>query len=245
MSNRYPLLFIPALLLLATVVTPSDAARRPAVKGTPSGPIEAIQVAPNAPAMPAPGCRLGPTEIHFTMNYIFPPNDEYYTLIDPASCGCNSPAGVMVTTAHAFLDFPEPCKIPVTVAVVAAEPDEQGCARPVRDEILCPPVDYDLEVSNAGGYDFLMPLGGTVCITEKAFLLITFREVGDCGNVPSLYVTFGCDPCTSWNYWPDGALTDLCDGYLLGNPVMYVDAACCDVVPAMPQSWGRLKSTYR
>lgn len=245
MRNRYSLVSILVLFALAVVVTSSHAARPAAVKGTSSGIPQKIEVAKARQSAVNSVCQLGVNDPHFTMNYLYPPNDEYYTLLDPSTCGCAGQGGVALTTAHMILDFPEACSIPVTVAIVAADLSNPSCPVPMREQYLCAPVNYDIEVSNPGGYDFLMPLNAACCITQKAFLLITFRAVGTCGAVPSLYVSFGCEPCTSWNYWPDGALTNLCDGYLLGNPNMYVDAACCGVVPALPHTWGRLKSAYR
>lgn len=246
MRNRYALVAILVLFALAAGATASQAGRPVAVPGTPFEAPQGIEVGKPGPSVLTPVCRLGVTaDPHLTMNYFYPPDDEYYTLIDPSACGCAGAQGVAVTAAHVILDFPEACTLPVTVAVVAADLTDPSCPAPVREQYLCPPTDFDLEVSNAGGYDFLMPLGGACCVTQKAFLLIKVRELGTCGAVPSLYVTFGCDPCTSWNYWPGGALTDLCEGYLLGNPNMYVDAACCSAVPTLPRTWGQLKSTYR
>jgi len=245
MRHRYSLFAILILIALTCVAASSFAERPAAVEQPPSGPLQKVEVVTIRPATSIPACQLGTNDPHFTMNYLYPPDDEYYTLIDPAACGCAEQGGVLATTAHMILDFPEECSIPVTVAIVAADLSNPSCPTPIREQYLCPPVEYDIEVSNPGGYDFLMPLGGPCCITQKAFLVITFREVGDCGSVPSLYVSFGCEPCASWNYWPGGAMVDLCDGYLLGNPNMYVDAACCDVVPTWPASWGQLKSMYR
>jgi hypothetical protein len=245
MRHRYSLVAILILFALAFVVTSSYAERPAAVERPPSGPLQQVEVVKIRPATATPACQLGVNDPHFTMNYLYPPDDEYYTLIDPAACGCAAQGGVLATTAHMILDFPEACTIPVTVAIVAADLSDPSCPTPIRGQYLCPPVEYDIAVSNPGGYDFLMPLGGPCCITQKAFLVITFREVGDCGSVPGLYVSFGCEPCASWNYWPGGAMVDLCEGYLLGNPNMYVDAACCDVVPTLPASWGQLKSMYR
>jgi hypothetical protein len=245
MRHRYSLVSILVLFALTFVVASSYADRPAAVEGTPSGPIQKIEVTKIRPSAATPVCQPGVNDPHFTMNYLYPPDDEYYTLIDPATCGCAEQGAVLATAAHMILDFPEACSIPVSVAIVAADLSNPSCPVPMRGHYLCAPVDFDIEVSNPGGYDFVMPLDATCCIAQKAFLLITFREVGTCGSVPSLYVSFGCDPCTSWNYWPDGALVDLCDGYLLGNPNMYVDAACCGVVPTLPDTWGQLKALYR
>jgi hypothetical protein len=245
MRKRFPFPSILALLALVAFASTAQAARPAAVQVTPTAPLQKIQLGKSRLSSASTSCQLGVTDLHFTMNYLYPPDDAYFTLLDPSLCACGGPGGMSVTNTHAVLDFPEPCSIPVTVAIVAADLSDPSCPVPIPGQYLCEPVNYDLEVTNAGGYDFLMPLEAGCCITQKAFLQITFREVGDCGGVPSLYVSFLCDPCTSWNDWPGGAMTDLCDGYLLGNPTMYVDASCCGAVPTLPKSWGSLKTTYR
>lgn len=245
MLLRHSIASLLALCLLVPVAARADAARPAATRVAPSGPVR--PVAPGLALVPdaAGMCLIGVNDPHFPMNYLYPPDDEYYTLVDPDACECAGETGLGVSVAHVVLDFPEACTIPVTVAIVAADVSNPSCPAPVRGAYLCAPVDHEITVGEGGAYDVSLPLPATCTITQPAFLLVTFREVGDCGTVPSLYVSFGCSPCTSWNYWPGGPLLDLCDGYLLGNPNMYVSGSCLGVVPNAARSWGGLKSFYR
>ena len=157
-------------------------------------------------------------------------------------------AGVTVhsdlSVAHVQLDFPEVCTIPVTVAVVAADLSNPACPVPIPGDYLSPPVAYDLSVTEPGQYDFALALSG-VCVSEKAFLLVTFVTGGDCGSWPGLMIDGAYCGCIAYNAWPgSGDPMDLC-GALPGSPVMYVDGACCSVVPTLENSWGVLKTLYR
>lgn len=83
---------------------------------------------------------------------------------------------------------------------------------PVPGARLCAPVDHEVTAAGGGACDVSLPLPATCTITEPVFLPVTFREVGDCGRVPSPYVSSGGSPCVSWNDWPGGPLLNLCDG---------------------------------
>ena len=123
---------------------------------------------------------------------------------------------------------------------------DPNCAVPIPGQYICQPVAYNLAVTAAGNYDFTMPLNSGCCITEKAFLVVTFTGAGTCTTLPRLITTEVCDNCTSYNVYPPSGFDDLCaDIGFPGSPVMYVDAACCDVVPAQRGTWGRLKTMYR
>ena len=239
------ILLLVAILAIAVIVSSSHAARPAPAQGVISSALVKLGGAGDLQPLES-GCQVGVTDDpHITMMYLYPPDDEYYTLLDPATCDCGEQVGFTPTVAHVTLDFSEACSIPVTVSVVAADLSNPLCPTPMREQYLCPSVDYDLTVSEAGLYNMSIPLHPGCCITQAAFLMISFRAVGDCGGVPGLAMAFACNPCVSWNYWSGGALVDLCDGYLLGNPNMYVDATCCQSVPLLPDTWERVKSMYR
>jgi hypothetical protein len=248
MQLRDSLQYILSVVAVLGVAVPAPAspASRPApVQSALSGPLQQVGL-PGDPSALVAVCKVGVTgDPHLTMMYLYPPDDEYYTLLDPESCACPEEEGIAPIAAHVTLDFAEACSIPVTVAIVAADGSNPSCPQPVRELDLCPRVDYNLTVTEAGLYDLSIPLPSGCCIRQAAFLMISFRAVGDCGRVPGLAMQFECNPCVSWNYWPDGALVDLCDGYLLGNPNMYVEATCCSSVPVQPHTWGHVKSMYR
>jgi hypothetical protein len=235
-----------AFLALAAVVSfsvPATAARPVAKAGALKPTTRSVVVGRQLQSVPT--CALGvPGPASFPMFYLYPPEDRYFTLLDPAVCECGEELGAYLSAAHVQLDFPEACTIPVTVAVVAADMSDPGCAVPLPGDYLSPPVAFDLSASEPGQYDFALPLTG-VCIEQKAFLLITFVTGGDCGSWPGLMIDGAYCGCVAYNAWPgSGDPSDLC-GALPGSPVMYVDASCCSVVPTLGQSWGRVKTQYR
>jgi hypothetical protein len=189
-------------------------------------------------------CVLGITDApHLSQNYLYPPDDRYYTLLDPSACGCAVGAPV-ASAARVVLDFAEVFSIPVSVGIVSADLSDPSCPVPVAGDYLCEPVGYTLSPPDAGAWEFEMPLEGECAVTGKAFLVVTFLDLGDNGSVPSLAVDFDLEPCVSYNDWPGGLMTDLY-GYLIGNPNMSVVSTCGSVVPTAPRSWGSLKATYR
>jgi hypothetical protein len=237
-----------AVLALATIAffaNPVQGARPEPQAGTLKGTPQRVVVGRQLQSAP-PTCVLGvPGPASFPMFYLYPPEDQYYTLLDPGTCDCPEEESVQLATAHVQLDFPEACTIPVTVAVVAADLTDPSCPIPMPGQYLAPPLDYDLEVSEAGQYDFSLALPAGTCIPEKAFLLITFVTGGDCGSWPGLMIDTAVCGCVAYNAWPEsGDPADLC-GTLPGSPVMYVDATCCSVVPTTGHSWGGLKTIYR
>jgi hypothetical protein len=190
-------------------------------------------------------CRLGvPGEPAYIVSYAIPPEDQYYTLLEPSECECGA-GGVLATTAHVVLDFTDTFSNPVRVGIVAADLSNPSCPVPIPGQYLCPPVEYALAGPDAGIYDVSLPLFPGCCFTGPAFLEFTFVDWNEWWSLPpNLVLTGECDPCTSYNYYP-GAHYDLCSFGFEGNPIMYVDAACCGVVPVRSDSWGRLKTLYR
>jgi hypothetical protein len=243
MTNRYALL---AALCAALLVSgPTDVlAGKPAPSLQPlSGAPQHVQVARSLQRF-LTTCTLGAVDpAGFYQDYLYPPDDGYFTLLDPAGCSCAGQGGVLLTTAHVQLHFMDDCTIPVRVGVVAADESDPSCPTPLPGNYICSPTQYDLTGEADGDYDFALPLPTACCINQKAFLEITFLTAGTCAQPPRLIVSMHCDPCAAWNYWAE-YLSDLC-GPLVGDPMMYVDGACCSTVPATRGSWGRLKTMYR
>jgi hypothetical protein len=244
MRRRYSLIAVLLMVALSLVVTASHAARPTAVPELLQGTPQKVDV--GTPQKMYVACQLGVTAPPaFLVNYIYPPDDAYYTLLDPATCGCSGPSGVLLSNAHVMLRFPMVCSIPVSVAVVAADLTDPLCPVPVPGQYICGPVNYNLAPTAIGNYDFTFALPEGCCITQKAFLVVTFPAAGTCTTLPLLITTDGCDPCVSYNVYPGGS-ADLCvDIGFPGNPNMYVEAACCDIVPAIRGTWGRVKTLYR
>lgn len=184
----------------------------------------------------------------FFFNYLLPPNDAYYTKISSADCSaCTSPGGIEVVSADIFLNFRVNCTIPVRVALVGAQGDA-GCRTPDPNNLLCAPITYNLSPGAAGNFIFTMPLPAGCCVSGDAFVEITFLANGaGCSTsttIPRLITTATCDPCTQYNIYPGGN-DEWCSVVPPGNFVVTAAANCCNIVPALPKSWGQLRMMYR
>lgn len=244
MRHRYSILPLLVLLALALVVTASHAARPAPVSEPLQGATQKFAV--GTPQSMYVVCQLGVTGVPaWIVDYLAPPSDAYYTLLDPAICGCPGAAGVLLSNAHVALNFGVACSLPISVGVVEADLTDPLCPVPVPGQYLCAPVNYTIAPPVAGNYDFVLALPAGCCITQKAFLEVTFLGAGTCTTLPKLFTTDGCDGCVSYNVYP-ASFDDLCVAiHFPGNPVMYVEAACCDITPAIRGTWGRVKTLYR
>lgn len=190
-------------------------------------------------------CRLGVTDPAASIvSYIYPDDDQYYTLIDPADCAGNTGCGVMVTLAHAVLDFVSADNCPVRVGIVQADLTDPECPVPLPGQYLCEPLEYELVAADAGVFDFGLPLSGNTALTGPAFLEITFTGWSWNWQVPNLVLTGSCETCRSYNYWP-GDQYDLCTFGFDGNPLMSVESECANPVAVERATWGAVKSLYR
>jgi hypothetical protein len=222
--------------------------------------VEAITVDPpfpevsiGTPLSPTTVCVLGETRAPaWVVNYLFPPDDGYYTLIQPSQCTtCTGPGGVILTTANVMLEFRTACALPVTVRIVGATGGAGlgGCSVPDLTNVICADMSYLLTPPAPGVYTFQLALPAACCITGDAFLVVEFdaNGVGCSTNAtrPRLVTADGCISCQTYNIYPGGN-DDLCDivGFP-GNPVMNVDADCCGITGSHPHSWGSLKTLYR
>lgn len=240
MSSR--LTALPVLLLpLALLSTPALAARPlPGATSVVGAPLAAGSL-----SVAGATCRLGITgAAAWSVGYIYPDDDQYYTLIDPADCGDNQECGVLVTLAHAVLEFATADNCPVRVGLVQADLTDPECPVPLPGQYLCAPLAYDLETADGGVFEFGLPLSANTVLTGPAFLEITFTGWSWNWQAPNLVLTGSCESCRSYNYWP-GDNYDLCPFGFDGNPLMSVDVACANPVAATAQTWGGLKAQYR
>ena len=234
-----------AMLFVATVAS----AAKPAFEVEPVLPSDPFTSLTPAPPQPNGPCTMGVNASPaYIINYLLPPDDAYYTLLDPANCSC--PDGkIQINTAHLLLNFQVACAQPVTVRIVPAIDTGNGCLVPDPANPVCGPVGYNLAPAAPGNYQFNLPIPAGCCITQKVFLEIDFVAPGaGCSTAatrPRLITSATCVPCTSYNIYPGGN-DDLCvDIGFPGNPIMWVDGDCCSSTPAGNASWGRLKSLYR
>ncbi len=241
MKHRYALL--PLLLLVALLVAvPALARTVPQAERLLGTPLKLAQ-----PNQVTGDCVMGVAgDAAWAVDYLAPPEDAYYTLLDPSTCGCTGTTGVMLAWAHMVLYFPTAaCSFPVTVSVVAADLTDPACPVPLPEQVICPPLSYTPAPTSTGLWDFCMPLYAGCCVTTKVFLKVQFDGTGDCSAMPKLVTTDACEPCVSWNGYPPTHMDELCGLGFPGNLKMYVGGICCDVVPTLGGTWGRLKTLYR
>lgn len=255
MHLRYRSVLSLVAICTALAVAPAFAAKpAPIAMPTPTGSVGHITYGPNSTtAFP---CKLGidgPAANAF--GYVFPPDDEYFTLLNPATCDPCPGAAYRANAAHVWLYYTASCQIPVTISLVPAHPTASpGCFQPNPfDPPLCAPVQYLL--SDGGNLnaclDYTLPLGQDCCFQGPVFLKIVFDQ-GTCPNFRPAFCGPGgpCVNCQQWNYYPGTSAPgdELCS--LLGAQgytgfIMNADVSCCQVVPTLPGSWGKIKTIYR
>jgi hypothetical protein len=202
------------------------------------------------PLTPSVACRMGETgSPAWFIDYFLPPDDSYLTLLDPSTCNGCTPQSMLLTTAHVLLNFRIPCSMDVTVSVVGAVNVGGGCFQPNFSQLLCSPISYTLSAPAAGNFDFSLALPADCCIAQPAFLSITVNSLGTCPDLsstrPRLITTASCVSCRSWNIYPPGFVDELCSIGFPGNPIMNVDAFCCQTTPTHTGTWGSVKKFYR
>jgi hypothetical protein len=236
-------------LLLALLATAAWAAPKHAPEVTPyNSHAGAAKLQLGSPRVNAT-CTLGELGTPaYIVNYVFPPDDQYYTFVDPSQCTqCNGV--VSAVEGWAFLNFPATCTQQMSVAIYGAI-NNGGCWQVNTDQPLCPETVYDVTPPAAGNYYIGLPIPAGCCISQPAFLKITFVNVAagcnSSSTIPRLITTGACNGCESYNIYPGGGPDDLCaDIGFPGNPVMYLDVDCCLGTPTHKHTWGALKSTYR
>jgi flagellar hook capping protein FlgD len=228
---RRPLLL--SLGLIASLASVSFAATKPraVVTTIPAGsPQKIVRISPDASQ---PVCSLGITgPVMNLVDYIVPPEDAYYTLVNQANCpACGAGSGIHVGNVNVSLSFPAlPCSVDVEVTLVAAN-GTGACLSPSTGFVICAPETLRLVAPPGGGLtQFQVPL--TCSFTGRAFLKINILETSaDCaadGDRPLLATNASCATCTSYNQFGD-FIDDLCsvDVGLPGNPVMSIDVPFC------------------
>ena len=237
---------------LALAVGPAYAARpEPTPLAPPTAhsveiPIDPIIHSATACDMGVPG----PPAIAYA--YVLPPNDAYYTLMDPAACGASQTDRRLLIVAHAELYFTAPCEIPVTLSVVPAVVLGGGCLAPnLFAPPICPPVNYLVSDGGVLGrcVNYALPMPAGCSINGPAFLHIEFDQ-GTCPNGrPAFCGPAACSQCTQYNFYPGVGAPgdDLCALFTplsLTGPIMYVESTSLPT-STTPGSWGVLKTLYR
>lgn len=242
MRLRYTTSLMFAGLLAASVAFAAKPA--PQIIDLAGEPIQSLSVGgPINHAVCEVGISTGAASI---INYLLPPDDAYYTLLDPSTCSsCNG--ALQLSVAHMLLNFQAVCTQQVQVRVVPAV-NNAGCYVPDVNTAICAPIIYNLTPGAIGNFQFNLALPLGCCVTGPVFLDINFITVGaGCSTSatrPRLIVDATPLGCTSWNVYPGGFDDLVNDIGFPGNPVMWAEGDCCPT-PTTPGSWGRIKTLYR
>ena len=136
----------------------------------------------------------------------------------------------------------------VSIGVVKAF----GTSCPVPDpgQVLFAPFEstlsYDLSDSTAVK-EFAIPVPSNWKLLGSAFLSVGFPAVTDScatdADQPRIAMIDGCSPCVTYEYFA-GTVDDVCPT-AAAMPLISVDVAECLLTPALPRSWGAVKTLYR
>jgi hypothetical protein len=178
----------------------------------------------------------------FSVDYILPPNDRFYTLLRCATCP--APDSTFLQDVHIALQFSGPCDQPIEISLVGVVGDT-SCRMPDTLATLLPPEAFVLNSGTTGGFnEYVLHLSQPARFQGDAFLCVNFvRDSFTCTSRPELLTEASCTLCRSWNISFAGQ-QDLCAVGLPGSPVMFANAASC-AVPVRVRSWGALKLRYR
>lgn len=247
--TRFAALLSLVALCVASSAAPAAAKQAPIV--TPLGasaPTSSLNVGPTGANAT---CTLGITDAPaYIVDYVYPPNDQYYTFISPAQCNACQGGPVYAVTAHFWVDFRTTCTQVMSIGIYGASGDPT-CYSPNPAQVLCAPFNVTVTPPGPGDYDVSVPVPAGCCISGPAFLKVEFVAAapgcGTSSNFPRLITTASCtNACTSWNIYPGGGPDDLCaDIGFPGYPVMNLDVDCCNATPTFKHTWGGLKSVYR
>ena len=257
MNLRYRLVTSFATLCLALTMSPALAAKRsPSATAVPEGSKPVVIGMPSA--LPPPACTPGQLSAVLLYGpWFLPPEDRYYTFIDPEACGCQY--GLNLTSAHWDLWWTAACEIPIEITLVAAVETSQGsgCWIPDDNQPLGAPVSATLSSSALlQVVDHAFPLDWP-CLNQKAFISFSLLTNGDCPvDVPTQTLESPRalsddtpDACVSYNTYPGSAgPLDMVDpSYNFGgNLTMWVTGDCCTLeMPTFQRSWGKVKTLYR
>jgi hypothetical protein len=260
MPHRHSLLL--TLLFLGLTICAPGSARAERKVVLPAGIHSAghldgtIAVGPDLNA--AGTCALGGVFPLFDIleDFFFPPGDQYFTLLEPATCAeCVATGTMTVDVVHIAMNFRTACNQPIVVSIVEAKPG--ACPEPDLTKVLLAPTQFWLPGPGPGTFQFELSLANPVCLRGNAFLNMTINEFGSACSVsefdtPTLAYadTMDCAPCRYYNYYSDGAdivKDQLCRsvGNWTPGPLLHsVSGSCCDLVPVFPVSWGQLKIRY-
>src|SRR5438876_4002567 len=178
------------------------------------------------PVTPAVACSLGVVGAPALESALYPPDDVYYMLLKPSTCGqCSLTA---LANVHVTLVFPKPCAMRVAIGVVRAF--GSTCLVPDVGQVLFGPVDTTLAASETDStaypvtQEFVIPVPSDWKLLGNAFASVAFPAVPDscsAADQPQLALRDGCAACVCYEDF-GGSIGDVCPG-AAGLPLISAD----------------------
>src|SRR5438093_2414784 len=139
-------------------------------------------------AMALDSCNAGETDQPGTIaDFIYPPDDAYYTLLRVSDCAaCSTADTALFRRVHVAVETRANCPMPLRISVVGAGGPE-NCPTPDLATVLYPPESFDLIPPSNGTNDYVFTLAQQVAIVRLAFLVINFSDTS---------ATAGCNDST-------------------------------------------------
>lgn len=186
----------------------------------------------------------------YAVDYVLPPNDQYFTFLDFDPCTCGPGTERVITVAVTALLWDVACSQEIAVSIVGAT-GSAPCYVPDPTNVICPEVSQTL-APGTGSFLHFLAVAESCKPQGPVFLCINFPVVGPTcteTSMPNLGAAgTPCAQCRTYNYYP-GTQDELCAAPrwpgVVGNPVMYVESICSPMTPTLPLTWGGLKVLYR
>jgi hypothetical protein len=180
--------------------------------------------------------------------------DKTYWFVRPEDCPiCVTPQGIRLNSITLRLLTFAACTFQVRVSVVGVT--DATYPEPNETDVICPGTAVDVTSLGASAFDATIPLPAGCCLNRPAFVGVQFLNPETaCGGwtwmPPGILLSAGGTSVDYVNFFSTLEMPDyLMDYSLLGynNNLWYsIDAACCgEATPALPGTWGKLKSLYR
>lgn len=198
----------------------------------------------------APTCTTGARgETGSIVNFIFPPDDAFWTLVRNSDCAaCGAADTLFFSKVHLSLLFPDyPCPMPISIGLVGSRPDPPCTTFPSPSNVFMPPEYFDLapepgrvtltppNPQPGDTVEFVFTLSQPAKVPGEAFLVLTFIDtVAGCGDTlsrpRSVMSDEDCRSCVSYNDWigdinPD----DMCFPEPIGNPLIFAEVDSCPI----------------
>jgi hypothetical protein len=186
-----------------------------------------------------PNCTMGVSGTPGSIiDFIYPPDDVYYTLVETNDCAaCATADTAIFTKVHLWLEYREACELPISIGLVGAvESGTAGCYTPNLTDVRYGPEGFLIPppAQVPDTVELVFTLSSTAVVDHRAFLAISFIDTAAGCIKPRLVMRLNppsapCQQCIGYNDWfgADDIPDDLCFPDQVGNPMMFVEVDTC------------------